>query len=498
VDRFFASRRADDPVAFGPSIPLSFAALLRHAGTVAAALPDPSPGSHVAFAFGRDRGACIAALLGAWARGHAVALPADARRQSVAPVLERAEVVAFVHDTGVGRGIDVPRLLAVPDAAGQALAELPLPGGLAAFASEPSGSTAAVRFTGDMLAAQIDALIRQVALPQAVRVITSGTPTFLPGLLLGALAPLRLGGAFGVDTPVGPAATAALVRAHRAQVLVSAPFQLRELARLSAGELAPLALVVVAGGNLDDRTLLALRHRHGLVVRAVPSPGVDVAAPAEAALTAALLGIDGVLDAATALAGDAAGDATRLLAAVAAPGVADEVLVARLGALHPANTPPLLRRLDVLPRDPNGGLSRSMLFSLLGCRADGTPQCRTLTWQHDAAQAAATSCHRFTTRLPAEFFAFAGHFPSYPVLAGAVQLQELVLPCLRRVRPDARELTGVVDLKFLARIAPGDEVEVALCSLPAGDAVLFVISRGTTRCSSGRLSFRCDDVEHTP
>lgn len=93
---------------------------------------------------------------------------------------------------------------------------------------------------------------------------------------------------------------------------------------------------------------------------------------------------------------------------------------------------------------------------------------------------------RYRAAVPTDFFGFAGHFPGYPVLSGAVQLHELVLPCVRAVLGDGIAVAAFHDLKFLARIAPGDTVEVAL--RPSAGRCDFTITRGDVRCSTGRVA----------
>jgi len=95
----------------------------------------------------------------------------------------------------------------------------------------------------------------------------------------------------------------------------------------------------------------------------------------------------------------------------------------------------------------------------------------------------------FRTRLPEDYPYFEGHFRSYPVLAGAVQLHELVLPCLRQVLPEVGPLRELTGLKFPSRIVPGDSLEVTL-ELGEGSLVVdFSIDRGGVRCTQGRLRF---------
>ncbi len=98
------------------------------------------------------------------------------------------------------------------------------------------------------------------------------------------------------------------------------------------------------------------------------------------------------------------------------------------------------------------------------------------------------------------------------MLAGVVQLHELVLPCVRRERPGIGALRLLTGVKFPNRIRPGDTIEVRLAFLdgrPAGGSgavsapgaasaeagaapdaeVSFEIVRGDVTCSLGRLSF---------
>lgn len=329
--------------------------LRRAVAQLAARLPAPVPGSHVVFAFDRDHAAFVVALLAVWQRGHAVALPASARRRHVGPVMERPEVVALVHDTGAGLGIDVARLLAEGDAdAGALPAALPLAGPLTVFA--PDGSLQ--HRSAAALADEIARTITGLALRPGARVANLCPPHSAAALVPGLLAPLAAG-ATVTDDPAG-------------------------------------AAVVV--------TPAATAARHG-------------AAPHTIVIT------------------------------------------------DPPDVPP--------PPPPRCALAFAAVPPSNG--------------EHV----------RYRTTVPRDFFGFAGHFPGYPVLSGAVQLHELVLPCLRAAVGTA-SIAAFRDLKFLARIAPGDTIELLLRRDEARGSCEFEIVRGTVKCSAGRVLLRTPDAEATP
>jgi uncharacterized membrane protein len=126
---------------------------------------------------------------------------------------------------------------------------------------------------------------------------------------------------------------------------------------------------------------------------------------------------------------------------------------------------------------------------VLRWRRFGPGSSTALAWEPLAVRRVdARSIHSFRTRLPEDYAFFAGHFPGYPVLAGAVQLHELILPCLRRVRPEAGPLERLTGLKFPKRICPGDALEVRLGLNDDRGEVEFEILRGEVRCTQGRLS----------
>jgi hypothetical protein len=112
-----------------------------------------------------------------------------------------------------------------------------------------------------------------------------------------------------------------------------------------------------------------------------------------------------------------------------------------------------------------------------------------LAWEEDPPGVLGdVTVRSYRTRLPADYAYFEGHFPGYPVLAGAVQLQELVLPCLRRACPGAGPPLQWSAIKFTQRIRPGDGLQVRLRVRAGAPDVEFAILRDGARCTQGRLA----------
>lgn len=454
----------DDIVLRGVDREVTAAQLLRMAGRVAAALPPPAPGSHVVFAFERDRVAGAAALLGAWAAGHGVALPPDARRGSVAPMLAADGAAVLVHDTGVGMGIDVPKLLA--DGGDEAaLGEVVLPAQpcvVTASTPDPDGLPHTRHLDALQLEEEIARVAAQLDLASGVVVASTLSPTYWPHVLAAVLAPWRVGGIACAET-FAP-------RVHQGvEVLVSSAFHLRSLAR----DLGSLRCAVSAHGALDPHTSASLEAQGC----AVPGVFADLARNTSS-FAVDLLGVEGVEDAAAAVL-RRSGQPERWYAAVVAPGLDEEALDARVAADR--------RVVPELPRDANGGVAPADVFHLFGLGADGQPLERELQWEEVPGEALA-----YRTRIPDRYAYFEGHFPPYPVLAGAVQLHELVLPCLRRHLVRDLHVTSLSGVKFPSRILPGDEITLTLTIDESKGAADFAILRGEEKCSAGRLGFAAE------
>lgn len=382
--------------------------LLRDARRVAAQLPPATgPGRTVALAFGRDLRAFRASIVACWLRGYGAAVVENDLRERIMPVLEHPSVDHLLHDTGSGRAIQVPALLARDDEPGEdAPAELrglaPSPM-LLVHVQDDDGDVTWCAWGPAELAAAADAAGRW----DGPRSPAPSTPGKLGQLFCTTLAPMR-----------------------------------------GAAPLTPSS----------ER------------VEGVEVPGAPATASRHAAMLAELCAEDGVDDAAVVHHAD--GRPLVALSGARAPEVA-----ARL---------PDALAVDAVPRDPNGQPMRAALCLKFGLGRSGAPVTRTLAWR-EVARGPDEATWR--TEVPSDYLFYEGHFEGYPVLAGGVQLHELVLPRLRASAGDLPALEQLDGVKFLARFVPGDTVDVTLRRLDDPQRVTFEVRRGETRCTTGRMSF---------
>lgn len=82
---------------------------------------------------------------------------------------------------------------------------------------------------------------------------------------------------------------------------------------------------------------------------------------------------------------------------------------------------------------------------------------------------------------------FAGHFPNRPILAGVVQMVEIILPTIEHIWPDLGALAQIKRVKFKALIGPGDDLEVRIDR--TGSEARFRITRAERECAVGTLEF---------
>ncbi|HEX6812657.1 MAG TPA: hypothetical protein VF384_13605 [Planctomycetota bacterium] len=452
------------------------------------ALPPRRPGSHLAFAFDGDRNAFLAALLATWLEGHAVALPADPRRHSVAPVLGLPATTMLLHDSGIGRGLDVRALLAAPPGANAPEpAAVPLWGPLTTYGRDARGNLCSRSWTAAELCRLVDDALARLRLPAGALVWNAFRPGSPHALVPGWLAPLRA----GCLLAGGPWPDGAEPPSRPVHTLVAPQALLRALSREPRRERTKLPQVVAADAALDAATVARFAETGTRVVELPCSTAAAAPDPREVRLLQAVCDLDGVADAAVAVV-DLAGGPHSFCAVQAKHDTSEDLLRALPAPLQTRTT---LRCVPDLGRDEDGQLGREVLLRLFGRTANGALPCTSLQWS-TLAVADDRAC--FRTVVPRDFFAFDGHFPGYPVLSGAVQLHELVLPCLGAALGPRCEATVFLDLKFLARIAPGNAVEVALQWDGERTHAEFEVTCDGARCSAGRVVFRCDAPEPSP
>jgi 3-hydroxymyristoyl/3-hydroxydecanoyl-(acyl carrier protein) dehydratase len=127
---------------------------------------------------------------------------------------------------------------------------------------------------------------------------------------------------------------------------------------------------------------------------------------------------------------------------------------------------------------------------LFGRAADGQALNFELEWRDaEVSREAGRERRVYRVHVPADYGYFVGHFPGYPILPGAAQLSDLVLPCVRRARPELGPLALMTRVKFLDRIKPDQNVEVVLTWREAEPNLEFALRRADTLCATGKLGF---------
>jgi 3-hydroxyacyl-[acyl-carrier-protein] dehydratase len=90
--------------------------------------------------------------------------------------------------------------------------------------------------------------------------------------------------------------------------------------------------------------------------------------------------------------------------------------------------------------------------------------------------------------IPADHPAYAGHFPNFPVLPGAVLIDE-ALKIIEQTRGIDLTQWHIASAKFLAPVRPGDRLLVEH-EAPAEGMIRFSIRLGSRTVASGALSQR--------
>ena len=209
------------------------------------------------------------------------------------------------------------------------------------------------------------------------------------------------------------------------------------------------------------------------------------------AMEKALHSIETVQDATLLAVDDESGRGSQILCVVVAPDTSAAALKEALaGEFDRSTLPRRILFVDELPREASGKLQRKRVLRLFGLTEAGKPIDWELKWgdrkgtETDDGVEVHVHAH-----VPETYGWYEGHFTGYPIMAGAVQLHEVVLPQVRKSRPELGDLKQITRLKFLDRIKPGDEIRLQLTWTLGSENVEFRIMRAETTCAAGRLTF---------
>ncbi len=137
------------------------------------------------------------------------------------------------------------------------------------------------------------------------------------------------------------------------------------------------------------------------------------------------------------------------------------------------------RFVDALPRSAQGKLPASAVRALFGAQAD-SPVLEPIV------EAESTSDGVIERRcvVPSDLAYFEGHFDSFPIVAGVVQLR-WVVEAARALSGEAPRVAAIEGLKFKQPLTPGDRFEMRVEH--AGGKIRFAITRDGETLSCGRL-----------
>lgn len=213
------------------------------------------------------------------------------------------------------------------------------------------------------------------------------------------------------------------------------------------------------------------------------------------ALTNLFRALDDIEDAAIIAVTPTPNSEPRLLIAVVGTSWTPERLAQVWSQNFSAAVPTAIRVVTSIPKDGLGRLDRSRLCVQFGLGPDGTERRFDVEWGHQTSSSGPPPEHRFEATIPENYRWFDGHFETYPILPGAVQLHELVLPCVAKANVVSRSLTSVSQVKFNGRITPGQTLTVIL-RVPSQEHVDFSIvdAHGKTK-AAGRLVYAAESGE---
>jgi acyl-coenzyme A synthetase/AMP-(fatty) acid ligase/3-hydroxymyristoyl/3-hydroxydecanoyl-(acyl carrier protein) dehydratase len=540
-----ARHAGDDDVALSGASTWTASDLRRHAAKLAQSLPAAAEGAE-ALVLCADRYCFAVSALAAWQAGYCIALPPNAQPQTVRELMSDARLQLLLHDGAWGEGVDVRATVADPTPASRPLPERLLFRGDQRLATVyTSGSTGDRRphpKAAHQLLGEARVLAQTLGVGPGDRVLATVPAQHIYGLLVGVLVPLCSGAAIVLGTPLHAEAVAARVRESSATVLASVPAHLRGLAALDTAALGGVRLIVSSGAPLEADTAAALERfgarlaellgsteTGGIALRVPPEewwrplPGVSVATGAEnqllldspfldaqaarpydgvvkiaskrvslSEMEQRLRAIDGVHDAAALAVPVDGGRGHEVWAAVVAPSLAvDDVRKQLLQWFDPVVLPRRLRFVAALPREATGKLPRSRLSALFdgSTGAERTMQGGFHLKSRSTRDDAGLERREVIFDVPADLPFLKGHFDGYPILAGVVILNNIVLAESKLAWPDLPGLRQLVRLKFRRPIHPDETVTLRLERKTGEASIDFQAFSNGHPCNSGTLVF---------
>jgi hypothetical protein len=498
---------ADDLIAFGAAGARSSLDLWRDVAHVAAALPAAPLGSEVPLVIRNDRYALLVAILAAWTRGYVPSLPPEHDREAITALASSKACASVLHDTASGIPLQIGNLLgkgAQVDAHAGLSSDLDARTRVYARGLD---NTLEPKDWGEAWLSQAAALAELASLRPGQRCATSVGPSHAHGVVLGVLLPL-LGKAAFLREPLPPRQLGAQLATLGVELLVTVPAHVAELLEGAAERPSKLARVLSALEPLTPELGAQLTARYGahvqdLAPHAEEIPVLHCGAPRSAltaggsarepdaearTLSESLRTQPGVRDAAAVRVRVPGAPGTGRLCVAVSGEALDLNALRALVAAHSSQAE--LLQLREIRRDAIGRFQPSELLRQFRLRPNGEPISFDLSLGPSTSRELVGAIeHRTEVQIPRDYPYFDGHFPGYPILPGAAQLSELVLPCVRRARPELRRLMQMSRLKFSGRIQPGDTISVALTLRPDSPALDFALWRGSSLCAAGSLTF---------
>jgi 4-coumarate--CoA ligase (photoactive yellow protein activation family) len=204
----------------------------------------------------------VIAVLAAWRRGLAIALPPNTRARTLDEIRGKASICTQLGD-GDARLLSEPGADEPPDDGAPIM-----PSGLApdrhlatVYTSGSTGPYEIVHKSAAQLLGEAAMLATTFGLDQRVRSLSTVPPHHIYGLLFGVLVPLTCGGSIIAGLPLHASAVEAVAREHQATVLVSTPAHLRGLEVLEVGAVPSVDRVFSSGAPLHPSTASKVRDR---------------------------------------------------------------------------------------------------------------------------------------------------------------------------------------------------------------------------------------------